>query len=124
MKRIDPVDVARRFQRKNLVPAPGAFRGVLRPGEFRAHETPQGPGDTRCADGCGVLQREAGTSWTTLPDLPPGYLTGFKRGFDGDEPLVYGQLGQPEAVFVRGYLDGIEAHLETLKRLGFLVDQA
>ena len=121
MKRIDPVEVVKQFVKLGRVPAPGAFRGNLSPGQFRAHEEDPKPGDEPSADGVGVLQLRPDTSFATLdPLLPDGYLTGFKRGFDGDEPLVYGELGQPEEVFVQGYLDGISAHLSTLMTLGYL----
>lgn len=120
MKRISPKKVAAEFKRKKKLPAIGVFWGNLQGGEYEGNDSVDL--HYNCACGLGILLPDSRLSYPALErvadrlGISHNYASGFASGFDGDS------LGSCDETTLQGFSDGVDAHLETLRTLGFLDD--
>lgn len=122
MKRIKAETVAKRFLKTGLTPTTGTMQGELAAGEYVGSCWISGK--VNCACGLGVLlpvDRDGidGCNFDLVVDklgVTNAYAENFACGFDGESfgsSVLYPETEET----VQAYLDGIDAHLETLRAL-------
>lgn len=129
MKRINPKEVAEAFKQKNLLPAVGCMQG-----DFLTDHSFCGTSlaikKVTCACGLGVLlpinnKGIEGCKYKSAADAigtSINYAKAFAAGFDGCTYDTVCDNSSHSNERAAGFLDGLNAHLETLKTLGLLTE--